>query len=392
MRDSTGAATGHAADRPMIPPRNVLLVRLSHLGDVVQTLPLYHALREAWPGARVAWVVQTEFRELVAGLCGLDRVLTFERRGGLWAWAGLRREMAAFGGADGVDLVVDAQGNWKSAAVVALARGRRSVGYAPGDRRERSSALVTAEWAPPAARGAHALERALGLAAHLVSRPLPELLSRARLDADLTPAELAEGRARLAALCPSGAPLLLHLGRPDDPRTWPADHMAHLARSAARVGWSVVVISGPAEAALGAELQRGLSGEPNVRHWVAQRGPRTFAALCTAAAHSANHTAARFVGADSAPLHLAASTGLPCLLLAGPQDPTLTGPWPPSHHESLTAAPSPPCQPCLARRCIHPKGAICLSELAPPTVLAHLGAPTLHAGVGDGVAPALPPA
>ncbi|MBI1379539.1 MAG: hypothetical protein GC161_00450 [Planctomycetaceae bacterium] len=353
----------------MIPPRNVLLVRLSHLGDVVQTLPLFHALREAWPEARIGWAVQTEFAQLVAGLSALTRVLPFERRGGAGAWAALRREIAAFGGAHGIDLVVDAQGNWKSAGVVALAGAARSVGYAPADRRERTSALLTAEWSPPAARGTHALERALGLAAHLLARPLAELVAEARLDVDLTASELAEGRAQLSALCPGGPPLLLHLGRPGDPRTWPAEHMRELARSGADAGWSVAVISGPAEADLGAQLQRDLSAEPRIRHWVAQRGPRAFAAVCAAAPPTA-----RFVGADSAPLHLAASSGLVCLLLAGPQDPKRTGPWPPSRHGSMTAQPAPPCQPCLARACRHTNGPVCLSGLAPRAVLAELDA------------------
>ena len=66
-------------------PRRILLVRLSHLGDVVHALPVYHALRRAFPEARVAWAVQEEYAELLEPLPGLTRTFRFERRGG---WRG----------------------------------------------------------------------------------------------------------------------------------------------------------------------------------------------------------------------------------------------------------------------------------------------------------------
>src|SRR5687767_3923209 len=70
-------------------PARILLVRMSHLGDVVCALPLYHALRGAFPEARIGWVVQPEFEGLVAGLSGLQCTFRFERAGGARAWVRL---------------------------------------------------------------------------------------------------------------------------------------------------------------------------------------------------------------------------------------------------------------------------------------------------------------
>jgi ADP-heptose:LPS heptosyltransferase len=39
--------------------RRILIVRLSHLGDVVHALPVFHALRAHSPRAEIAWAVQT---------------------------------------------------------------------------------------------------------------------------------------------------------------------------------------------------------------------------------------------------------------------------------------------------------------------------------------------
>jgi ADP-heptose:LPS heptosyltransferase len=135
----------------------------------------------------------------------------------------------------------------------------------------------------------------------------------------------------------------------------------------------VLVLSGPDEAREGGELERELAGVPRVGHWVAQRGLRELAALFEAAAAQG----ARFVGCDSGPLHLAAACGLACVALHGPQDPRRTGPWPvpqtaASPHLCVGSVTPPACAPCLARRCTHARGPVCMAELAPERVLAAL--------------------
>jgi ADP-heptose:LPS heptosyltransferase len=76
----------------------------------------------------------------------------------------------------------------------------------------------------------------------------------------------------------------------------------------------------------------------------------------------------RFVGCDSGPMHVAWASGMPVVLLAGPQDELRTGPWPPGRngspsHRVVRATPSPPCAPCLARVCHHPEGPVCMTRI-----------------------------
>lgn len=347
----------------------ILLVRLSHLGDVVHALPVFHALRVTHAQARIAWVVQREFAPLLEGLPGLDELLVFERRGGVRAWLGLSQRLERFD----ASWAVDAQGNLKSAMVALASRAPRRSGYAWRDWRERAGALSLTDAAPPAvAPGevAHAVDRSLALARHVAGRAVP-----ARFDVGLSAEERAQGRAALARRAPAGDGrlVLLALAREQDLRAWPRAHAASLARALSAAGLRTLVLSGPGEAHEGELTEAELAGLPRVGHWVGQRGLRELAALFAAAAEQG----ARFVGCDSGPLHLAAASGLPCVALHGPQDPRRTGPWPPpsrpgSTHQCVGAAQPPACAPCLARRCTHARGPVCMGELAPQRVLAAL--------------------
>ena len=82
-------------------------------------------------------------------------------------------------------------------------------------------------------------------------------------------------------------------------------------------------MTGPAEEETGRWLAAEV-GADGATHLVGQRGLRDLAALLSAARDAGG----RMVAQDSGPAHLAASVGLPVHLLAGPEDPARTGPWP----------------------------------------------------------------
>lgn len=294
------------------PPGRVLIVRMSHLGDIAQTLPLLHAVKAAWPGATIAWAIQPEFAGLVEPL--VERVVHFDRRGGLGAWPRLRRALRDFG----ADLAIDAQGNWKSAIATRLSGAPLRVTLPRSVRQE-----------PLAARflGLEEIPADQGVASHLV--PLcTELGARLtggaadRIDPDLSGEERAAASRTWSRLSSGAGAVVLHPGAPGDPRSWPAARYRRLAELLIERGTPVVVLTGPAEADVGARLEAEV---PGAAHHVGQRGLREFAAFLDAA----RSRGAVLVGGDSGPAHVAASVGLPVHLIAGPEDPSRTGPWPP---------------------------------------------------------------
>jgi heptosyltransferase-2 len=164
--------------------------------------------------------------------------------------------------------------------------------------------------------------------------------------------------------------VLLHLSSLGDTRSWPAARWLELARTLEREGRGALLISGPAEAELGRALARELGTTALASHWIEQRGLRELAAAFAAA----GRRGLTLVACDSGPMHLAAAHGLAVLALEGPQDAARTGPWPPERHAVLRSPSAPPCAPCLARRCRHAEGPVCMSTIGAGEVLAALAA------------------
>lgn len=333
---------------------------------------MYHALRAAHPQAELGWAVQPEFANLLSGLPGLTRILHFGRRSGLAAWPRLHAELSAWS----PDWAIDIQGNLKSALVTLCSGAARRTGMATCDWTEPFGAHVLTDRAPASA-GQHAVERVLSLVEHIAPGSTP------RFDIALSSAELWEGERQLRERTPAdrSRPLvIIDLAAAVDVRSWPQQHFVELGLRLQRAGARVLFLSGPAEAQVGTLLADAaehptLNDDPHITHWVAQRGLRALAAFFTAAAAEGG----TLLACDSGPAHLAAACSLPVHLLAGPQDPGRTGPWPPvlsedSPHGVSRLAPLLDCQPCFSRRCAHHAGPICMSRLEPRAVLADLTA------------------
>jgi len=361
----------------------ILFVRLSHLGDVIHALPVWHAVASAYPGARLAFATQPAYAPLLSGLPRLERIIPFDRGGGLGAWWRYRRAVRAFK----PTWTIDCQGNWKGAVATRLSGAPRRSGMQASDWREPSARRLLNDLAPSSARPAHedhAVDRQLALAQHVSGAP-----AAADFDLALTQAELQSGRATLAAHAPHAndtTPALMHLGRTGDPRSWPATKFFELAKLVADQGRPVVLVGGPDETDLMRAAQQAAL-HPLIHLELNTLALRPLAALFAAAAQ-AN---AQLVACDSGPTHLAAAVGLRVHLLAGPQDPSRTGPWPPpgrndssissGPHTTQTAPIDLACRPCLLRTCRNKSGAECLETLSAAQVFRSLdrGAPLLVA-------------
>jgi len=106
----------------------LLIVKLSSLGDVIQTLPALHDMRQALPGASFDWVVEEAFAPLLqATVPGLARVIPVAQR--RWRKTpfspAVRAEKSRFAQtlqSVAYDVVIDFQGLIKSALIARRAR------------------------------------------------------------------------------------------------------------------------------------------------------------------------------------------------------------------------------------------------------------------------------
>ena len=59
--------------------KNILLIKMSSLGDILHTLPFAAALRQRFPQARITWLVHPQFAGFVPDAPVIDEVLYFDK-------------------------------------------------------------------------------------------------------------------------------------------------------------------------------------------------------------------------------------------------------------------------------------------------------------------------
>ncbi|MEA3280293.1 MAG: lipopolysaccharide heptosyltransferase I, partial [Thermodesulfobacteriota bacterium] len=59
---------------------NILIVKLSAIGDVIHTLPALNAVRKRYPDAHITWLVEEAASGLIEGHTALNRVLVSKRK------------------------------------------------------------------------------------------------------------------------------------------------------------------------------------------------------------------------------------------------------------------------------------------------------------------------
>lgn len=322
--------------------RQILIIKLGALGDVVLATPLIARLLDAHAADRVTLLTAPEYRELLSGFHGL-RVISFKRKG-LISMLGLLRWLLG----QQYDDVYDLQGSLRSRVMTLLTQAQRRAGPAP--------ALAYTHTPLPANRPQHAFERfnavlvAAGLKPAAASPCLPvSAVAVAHVDAWLRQQRL-DGR-RLA---------LLHAGASPrwSSKRWPEDYFLELAMALEAAGLTVIWLGGEAER----ELNRRLAE---------QTGFDASAVFSLVELAALGRRAAFALGNDSGPMHLLACADLPVYACFGPTD------WQRSHApgQSTRVLVNPvPCSPCHLPVCPPRRQHACLRGLSPDTVLARLAA------------------
>ena len=99
-------------------PRNVLIVLMGSLGDVVRGLALVDACKAAWSECSITWLVEPACAGIVRLHPRIDRVVVFERSRGLAGVLNLRRELRR----EHFDVTLDLQRHLKSGLIQRIRR------------------------------------------------------------------------------------------------------------------------------------------------------------------------------------------------------------------------------------------------------------------------------
>ena len=339
----------------VFPPRRVLIIKPSALGDVVTGMPILRGLRRSFPDAHLAWLIASPLAPVIAHDSDLDEVILFDRErlgkawrspGAAWALRRLLRELkrGAF------DWVIDLQGLLRSGLFARATRAPVRAGFA--DAREGAALFYT--------------HRVPATATHTVDRNVE--LARA-LGVDAKPSDMTlqvSGEARVFAeelldregLEPGGFWVCV---APTRWRTklYPVRHWRKVAAEMAR-RMPVALLGAPGDRDLCSRIADGL--DPPVVNLCGRTGVAELVAVIAASAG--------VVCSDSAAKFIAPAVGVRAVKLIGPTRVELTGPMPTGGRAIVADV---PCQGCLKHHCEH----ITCMELIDPAEVAAAAAQML---------------
>ncbi len=342
-------------------PRKILIVKLSAVGDVVQTLPMLTALRKRFSEAQIDWVVEEEAAGILDGYPGIDRVLVSRRK----SWLTNIRKGRNLGATlrellrfvrdlreTEYDWVIDNHGVLKSGVWVALSRGRRKIGYrATAGIADEGSYLFTHERHPPLSIERHALERYLDLVGQL-GVPTEGI----SLEYPVPPDSLKSARELLDRNGFNTHPLaVIHPLAKWDTKQWAPEKFARLADRLGERGIRVVITGSPGDLLSAERILSRVRVPSRILNLTGQTDLRELAALFS--------LADLVISPDTGPMHLAAAVKAPLVALFGPTAPWRTGPYGGGH---AVLRKELPCSPCFRKKC--PIGE-CLDQITVEEVL-----------------------
>ncbi|MCW5730292.1 MAG: glycosyltransferase family 9 protein [Alphaproteobacteria bacterium] len=263
----------------------ILFITSGRIGDAVLSTGLLDMLLARYPQARFTVACGPDPAPLFAEMPALERLLVMEKRPWLGHWYELWRQVVL----TPWSLLVDLRGS--AIGQVLIARRRKVL------RRSMTRAHKV---------------RQLGLQFGMVDPPAPRIWLSRRQE------QMAE------TLLPPGAPILaLGVGARWEPKRWPPERFAELARRLVAHGGilpaaRIVLLGGPEDAGQASQVLQGLTGLDTVD--LVGRTDLLTAQACL-------RRAALFVGNDSGLMHMAAAADVPTLGLFGPSREAVYAPW-----------------------------------------------------------------
>ena len=340
-------------------PKNILVVRLGAMGDIVHVMPAVINLRMIFPAARISWLVEDKHKDLVECLPGIDEVLVFPRRQWQTSLKYPQKYFTIISEArlflkklrgKKYDVALDFHGNFKSGLLTYLSNASTRIGFSRGYCKEFNF-IFTNLRITPQKKNTHRVDkylnllRGLGMDAHY-QRPVFSIPDNDRLYIEDFIHQTPINQKSIAIIHP-GTSLFGKYKR------WPAKNYANLAdRLIQELGYSVIFTWGGQEYKIVEEIMSFM------------RYQATIACKTTSVKQliALLQHAHLFIGGDTGPTHIASCIGMPTVAIFGPKDPVIYAPY---NDNGAIVRKDIPCSPCEKRTCDH---VTCIHSVTPDDV------------------------
>lgn len=341
--------------------KRILIVRLSAVGDVTHVLPTLRCLRQHYPYAHIAWLVEDRAAGLLEGHPNLDEIIVFPRR----SWRnGVFGPIRLFNTASevfnffreirtkGFEVAIDFQGNLKSGIMTFFSGAPLRIGFARGYCREFNHLFTNRHVTPPKERQ-HRIEKNLSLLTALGIEPVYEraTINVSTEDRDLITRSLADH------INSPGPLVVIHPGTSQFGvyKRWPVKSFIELGNMLVKeLGAQVMVSWGPGELNMAEEIVSGIKEGGCL-------APKTVNLTQLAGVIGQSDL---FISGDTGPMHIASVLGVPQVAIFGPKDPVICGPY---NERSMVVRKEVECSPCTRRTCNNP---VCITAITPEEVFA----------------------
>jgi lipopolysaccharide heptosyltransferase II len=342
----------------------ILLVRLRQIGDVVFTTPAIRALRDRFPEAQISYVVEPAAAPVVEHNALLTQVIVAPRARGL---RGLRHDLSLGRRlrAERYDLAIDFHGGPRASLLTWLSRAPVRIGYDIAGRRWMYTRVVGR---PRALRARHSVENQWDLLESLGVAPS----SPDAYPVEMPPnADVAHGvatRLTAAGVSPGDRLAVIHVSAGNPFRRWPIASFGEVAAAlvARHRHVRVIITSGPSEREAAGQVIANARDrvQSHDRARVLDCGDFSLSEL-----RALVDRAALYIGGDSGPMHIAATSHVPMISLYGPTLPARSAPWRSAEWRSAAIeVQGLECRPCDQRVCA-PGDFRCLLRIEPREVI-----------------------
>ena len=335
----------------MSSPRNILIIRLSSLGDVLMSIPAVMAIRNTFSESHISWLVEGSVSQLLSHQEFIDNVIEFPRHSIVRAFKksdpirGIREIKTFINKLREInyDIVADFHGIIKSAIFSMLARGDRRIGFGKMYAKEKSH-LFYGETVTADNKRVHKVERNMLIARHLGTNgdiPQVSLTVPAHFDAYIDNF-FSEGglTGPFFAVNPFSSSQGIY-------KRWGLKQYEMIIEKIYDIiGAQVIILWGPGEKKE-AEHLRKMGGNRAILS-CPTNVPQLFSLL---------KRIDMYIGGDSGVMHLAAFAGCPMVAIFGPTDVNINAPY---SKNCTIVRKDLPCSPCKDKDCQSRK---CLTDI-----------------------------